>query len=64
MTGLDVVLNAISKEVLLQQPSEGEVLKVIAMYLKRELTIRETGGESEIDSLIQKRGELEKTNAQ
>jgi len=62
--GLDVILNAISKEVLLKQPTEGEVLKVIAMYLKRELTVRETGGDSEIDKLIKKRGESEAATTQ
>ena len=54
-----MVLNAISKEVLLKQPAEADLVKVIAMYLKREVKLRETGGQSEIDTLIRAKDERE-----
>jgi hypothetical protein len=43
-------LNAISKEVLAKQPSEEELKKTIALYLKRELKMRETNGSSELEA--------------
>lgn len=47
--GLDLILNAISKEVLEQQPPESDLNRTIALYLKRELKMRETNGFSVLD---------------
>ena len=48
-SGLDLILNAISKEILEKQPPEAELKKTIALYLKRELKMRETNGFSALD---------------
>ena len=49
-SGLDLILNAISKEVLEKQPREEELKKIIALYLKRELKMRETNGFSVLEA--------------
>ena len=47
--GLDLIVNAIAKEILRKQPKDGDINSLIASYLRNQVTIAKTSGVSILD---------------